>query len=139
MPTRQQIPVLLPERLRRPPRSFAWVDHRLRSSGLLPMLEPEAIGLYLFLILAADREGLSCWRLDRIQGEIPCFDRSALWQARDRLCTLDLIAFKPWRKTDPDGVYQVLSLKRTGVPLSPKMNTAFSKLARRLQGGTSEE
>ena len=134
MPTRRKLPILAPDRLRRPPRSFAWIDHRLRSSGLLPMLEPEEIGLYLFLVLAADRDGLSCWRLDRIEREMPCFDRSALWHARDRLGALDLIAFKPWRKTDPDGVYQVLAIQRTGEPLSPGMNTALSALGKRLRG-----
>ena len=138
MPTRRKLPVLAPERLRRPPRSFAWIDHRLRSSGLLPLLEPTEIGLYLFLVLAGDRDGLSCWRLDRIQGEMPCFGRSALWQARDRLLALDLIAFKPWRKTDPDGAYQVLSLQRTGAPLSPRMNAALSRLSKRLQGDQPE-
>ena len=71
------------------------------------MLEPAELGLYLFLSLAADNHGLSCWRLDRIESEMPCFDRNTLWKARDRLLALDLIAFKPWRSSDPDGVYQV--------------------------------
>jgi len=131
MPTKKKLPVLVPERLRRPPGSFAWFDHRLRSSGLLPMLEPPELGLYLFLVLAADQDGLSCWRLDRIERELPCFDRSALWKARDRLVALDLIAFKAWRPSDPDGVYQVLSVQRTGVALSPETNTALSNLGRR--------
>ena len=104
MPTKKPLPVLAPDRLRRPSPSFAWIDHRLRSSGLLSLLAPPEIGLYLFLVLAADKDGLSCWRLDRIEREMPCFDRSALWKARDRLRELDLVAFKPWRACDPDGV-----------------------------------
>jgi len=134
MPTKKPLPVLAPDRLRRPPGSFAWIDHCLRSSGLLPMLEPPAIGLYLFLVLAADKEGLSCWRLDRIEREMPCFDRSVLWKARDRLLELDLVAFKPWRACDPDGVYQVLSIRRTGAALSPKNNLALAALGRTLRG-----
>jgi len=114
--------------------SFAWIDHRLRSSGLLAMLEPPEIGLYFFLVLAADQNGLSCWRLDRIEGEMPCFDRSALWKARERLLQLDLVAFKPWRASDPDGVYQVLSIQRSGAALSPEDNLALAALGRRLQG-----
>ena len=134
MPTKKPLPVLAPDRLRRPPRSFAWIDHRLRSSGVLPMLEPPEIGLYLFLVLAADKDGLSCWRLDRIERETPCFDRSALWKARDRLLELDLVAFKPWRASDPDGVYQVLSLQRTGAPLSSDHQIVLAALGRRLHG-----
>ena len=67
MPTSRPLPVLRPDRLRRIPRSFAWLDHRLRS-GLLAALTPEEIALYLFLALASDSQGLSCWRLDRIEG-----------------------------------------------------------------------
>jgi hypothetical protein len=134
MPTKKPLPLLAPERLRRTSSSFAWIDHRLRSSGLLPMLEPAEIGLYLFLVLAADQNGLSCWRLDRIEREMPCFERSDLWKARERLLELDLIAFKPWCASDPDGVYQVLSIQRTGAALSPEENLALAALGRRLQG-----
>ena len=134
MPTKKQLPVLVRDRLRRPPRSFAWIDHRLRSSGLLPMLEPPELGLYLFLVLAADKDGLSCWRLDRIECEMPCFDRNALWRARDRLVELDLVAFRSWRASDPDGVYQVLSIQRTGAALSPQNNIALAALGRTLYG-----
>ena len=134
MPTKKQLPVLVPDRLRRPSRSFAWIDHRLRSSELLSMLDPPEIGLYLFLVLAADKDGLSCWRLDRIEREMPCFDRSVLWKARDRLLELDLVAFRPWRASDPDGVYQVLSIQRTGAALSPENHIALAALGRRLYG-----
>lgn len=134
MPTKRQLPVLVPGRLRTPPRSFAWIDHRLRSSGLLPMLDPPDLGLYVFLALAADKDGLSCWRLDRIEREMPCFDRSTLWEARDHLLELDLVAFRPWRASDPDGVYQVLSIQRAGAALSPDTNLSLAELGRRLYG-----
>ena len=126
MPMKKQLPVLVPDRLRRPPGSFAWIDHRLRSSGL-PMLGPPEIGLYLFLVLAADREGLSCWRLDRIEREMPCFDRSDLWRARDRLVERDLVAFRPWRPSEPDGSYQVLSIRCTGAARPPTRNAALGR------------
>src|SRR5512141_335815 len=111
MPLSKPLPVLVPDRIRRVPRSFAWIDHRLRSEGILERLRPEDLGLYLFLTLAADRNGLSCWRLDRIERTVP-FDRHALWDARKHLCELDLIAFRPWRSGDADGSYQVLSVER---------------------------
>jgi len=119
MTLKKPLSVLVPQRVRQVPASFAWIDHRLRSEGLLERLEPGDIGLYLFLTLAADRHGLSCWRLDRIERTVPCFERGTLWDARTRLCDLDLIAYRPWSEYSPDGSYQVLSVQRptdTGSP-----------------------
>ena len=134
MPLKKPLPVLMPQRIRNMPPSFAWIDHRLRSEGVLPRLRPEDLGPYLFLTLAADRHGLSCWRLDRIQHAVPCFDRHALWDARTRLVELDLIAYRPWRHDDPDGCYQVLSVQRPPLDmLSPKLKEAVTKVLRRLE------
>jgi hypothetical protein len=69
----------------------------------------EEMALYLFLALAADRQGLSCWRLDRMERELP-FDTGALQRARDRLVEKDLVAFRPWGGKGIDGSYQVLSV-----------------------------
>ena len=133
MPLKKPLPVLTPQRLRRVPRSFAWIDHRLRSEGFLERLRPEDLGLYLFLALAADQNGLSCWRLDRIQRALPCFDRHTLWDARHRLGDLDLITFRPWRRDDPDGCYQVLSVERPPGPLSPELKQLLSNVFRPLE------
>jgi len=100
---------LRPERLRCPPKSFAWLDHRLRSGGFLSGLNPAEISLYCFLALAADARGLSCWRLDRIEREVP-FDAATLRRARDGLIRADLLAFAPWSPKCPDGYYQLLAL-----------------------------
>jgi hypothetical protein len=133
VPLKKPLPILTPQRLRRVPRSFAWIDHRLRSEGFLERLRPEDIGLYLFLALAADQNGLSCWRLDRIQRALPCFDRHTLWDARRRLADLDLITFRPWRRDDPDGCYQVLSVERPPDPLSPELKQLLSNVFRPLE------
>jgi len=143
MPLKKPLPVLVPQRIRNVPRSFAWVDHRIRSEGILERLRPEDIGMYLFLTLAADRNGLSCWRLDRIQRAISCFDRHALWDARTRLAELDLIAYRPWRKGEPDGCYQVLSVRRPPDKFPPdkfppdkfppELKEAMSRVFRRLE------
>jgi hypothetical protein len=109
MPTSRPLPVLQPERLRRPPKSFAWLDHRLRSGGFLARLNAAEISLYFFLALAADAHGLSCWRLDRIEREVP-FDAATLRRARDGLIRADLLAFAPWSPHCPDGYYQLLAL-----------------------------
>ena len=120
MPTSRPLPVLVPERLRQPSRSFAWIDHRLRSEHWVERLSPPGIALYLFLVLAADRQGLSCWRLDRIEREMPAFDRAALRRARDGLVEADLIAFRPWTPTQIDGLYQVLSLPPSAARAQPR-------------------
>ena len=128
MPLKKPLPLLVPQRTRKVPRSFAWIDHRLRSEGFLECLRPEDIGLYLFLAIAADRNGLSCWRLDRIQRAMPCFDRHALWDARRRLAELDLIAYRPWRRDEPDGCYQLLSVHRFEDPISSELKQAMSNV-----------
>ena len=133
MPLKKPLPLLLPQRMRTVPRSFAWIDHRLRSEGLLPRLLPEDLGLYLFLVLAADQRGLSCWRLDRIERALSSFDRHALWEARSRLLELDLIAYRPWRSGDRDGCYQVLSVERPPDPLSPELKQLLSNVFRPLE------
>lgn len=128
MPLKKPLPVLAPKRLRNVPRSFAWIDHRMRSEGLLKQMEPNDLGLYLFLTLAADKNGLSCWRLDRIERDMPCFTRNSLWKARDRLAELDLIAYQPWRKGEPDGCYQVLSIVRPNTNVSPHLRDVLSNV-----------
>ena len=109
MPTSRPLPLLCPERLRRPPPSFAWLDHRLRSDAFLPRLSPAELSLYLFLVLAADAQGLSCWRLDRLERFVP-FDVPQLVRARDGLQRADLLAFRPWHPREFNGSYQVLAL-----------------------------
>jgi hypothetical protein len=133
MPLKKPLPILTPQRLRRVPPSFAWIDHRLRSEGFLERLRPEDLGLYLFLTLAADQNGLSCWRLDRIERAVPCFDHHALVDARRRLCQLDLIAFRPWRRDGRDGCYQVLSVQRLPDLLSPELKQLLSNVFQPLE------
>ena len=138
MPLKKPLPLLVPQRLRTVPRSFAWIDHRLRSEGILPQLRPQDLGLYLFLVMAADQRGLSCWRLDRVEKTLPCFDRHMLWDARSRLTELDLIAYRPWHPGDPDGCYQVLSLERVPDPLSPQLKQLLAKVGQRLDASSAQ-
>jgi hypothetical protein len=133
MPLKKPLPLLTPQRIRKVPNSFAWIDHRLRSDGFLERLRPEDIGLYLFLALAADQNGLSCWRLDRIQRAMPCFDCHTLRDARRRLAELDLLAYRPWRHDEPDGCYQLLSVQRLENPITPELQEAMTKVFRRLE------
>ena len=110
MPTTRPLPVLFPERVRQVPRSFAWIDTRLRSEGFLELMRPAEIGMYLFLVLAGDKQGLSCWRLDRIERALPCFNLASLRQARQELVRLNLLAYQPWFRSAVDGSYQLLAI-----------------------------
>jgi hypothetical protein len=110
MPTSRPLPVLCPDAIRTVPRSFAWLDTRLRSPRFLQSMKAEEIGLYCFLSLAADKQGLSCWRLDRIEREVPCFDLHVLRKARDGLVDLKLLAYRPWFAGAVNGSYQLLAL-----------------------------
>jgi len=92
VPTSRPLPVLCPNALRSVPRSFAWIDTRLRGSQFLQRMNAEEIGLYFFLALSADRHGLSCWRLDRVEREMPCFEVLALRKARNGLIRQKLLA-----------------------------------------------
>jgi hypothetical protein len=51
--------VLRPERLRRIPRQFSWIDQRLVSEHYLERCDAGSLALYLFLVTVADAQGLS--------------------------------------------------------------------------------
>jgi len=110
MPLKKPLSLINPHAIRRIPPSFAWLDHRLRSNGFLETFTPSEIALYFFLTLAADQQGLSCWRLDLMQRTMPAFHFHQFRSARDLLIQKQLLAFKSWSQNDPDGVYQLLAL-----------------------------
>ena len=51
--------VLRPERRRRVPKHFSWIDHRLVRERHIERCDPDACALYLFLLTVADAQGLS--------------------------------------------------------------------------------
>jgi len=110
--------VLNPDRIRRINGGFSFIPHRFLTDGFLQSLQQQQLMLYLFLVLAADRHGLSYYSYDRICS----FLHMALEQytaARDGLIEKDLIAF--------DGtVFQVLSLPAS--PAQGSMNTSGRQL-----------
>ncbi len=108
MPLKKHLKPIEQNNLRKITKSFAWVDHRIRSGRFLADFEPEEFALYLFLACAADEQGLSCWRLDVIEKEMPAFSIHQLHHARQQLIQKRLLAFRPWNAHDPDGTYQLL-------------------------------
>ena len=96
-----------PHRVRKIQGSFGWVDHRLLRQGHIRSLTPDDLGLYLFLILAANRDGVSFYRKDKICDTLG-FSWDRFEEARRRLVERDLIAFDPFGPHEVDGYYQVL-------------------------------
>lgn len=87
--------------------SFAFVPHRFLRDGFFCSLSPDELRLYLFLVLAADRDGISFYAFDRICSALEmCLDD--FLDARNGLLDKDLVAFDGTR-------FQVLSLPPTPV------------------------
>jgi len=93
---------LLPQRVRTINGSFAFIEHRFLRHGFWSSLCHHELLLYLFLIMVADRQGLSFYSYDKICSLLAVsVDEYIL--ARDGLINKDLLAF--------DGTFfQVLSL-----------------------------
>jgi hypothetical protein len=94
---------ILPERVRHiDGQSFAFLPHRLLRDGFLSSLAPNEQRLYLFLVLASDRQGISFYSCDRICSVLEMVLDDYI-DARNGLLEKDLIAFDGCR-------FQVLSL-----------------------------
>jgi len=94
--------IINPERVRCIAGGFSFIPHRFLGQGFLASLHQKELLLYLFLALAADRNGLSFYSYDKICTLLE-FSLEEYIDSRDNLIEKDLIAF--------DGtVFQVLSL-----------------------------
>lgn len=102
--------LLRPERRRRIPTQFSWVDHRLVRDRHIERCDAYACALYLFLLTVADAQGLSYYSDPAIARRLS-LDEARLRAARARLEHADLIAYdKP--------LYQVLDLAPQLLPRS---------------------
>jgi len=94
--------ILKPDRVRSIEKGFSFIPHRFLKDGFLASLTQEELLLYLFLVLASDRHGLSFYAYDSICTLLR-FGVDDYIEARDGLIHKDLIAF--------DGsIFQVLQL-----------------------------
>jgi hypothetical protein len=94
--------VLNPERVRRIDGGFCFIPHRFLLEGFLASLNQRELLLYVFLILASDRNGLSFYSYDNICTLLQ-LNLDEYIASRNGLIKKDLIAF--------DGTFfQVLSL-----------------------------
>ena len=104
--------VLVANRIRRIDGGFSFIPHRFLTDGFLDSLPQQELMLYVFLVLAADRHGLSYYSYERICSLLH-MTVEQYTAARDALIEKDLIAF--------DGtLFQVLSLP--GRPTELSMN-----------------
>ena len=105
--------VLNPDRIRRIHGGFSFIPHRFLSQGFLSALQQKEILLYLFLVLASDRHGLSFYSYDTICTLLQ-MNLDQYINARNGLIDKDLIAF--------DGtVFQVLELPRNARLIANKI------------------
>lgn len=103
--------ILCPNRVRKISGTFGFIEHRFLREGFFHSLTHHELLLYLFLVLASDRDGLSFYRYDRICTLVRITVEEFVL-ARNGLIGKDLIAF--------DGrMFQVLSLPLDGAKSTP--------------------
>lgn len=110
--------LICPQRLRRIPKQFSWVDHRLVRDRHIESCSHAAASLYLFLITAADHRGLSYYSDPSLMTRLG-MDGSTLEAARQNLTHTGLIAYE-------NPLYQVLCLEplfHTGPAPCPARST----------------
>lgn len=94
--------LICPRGLRKIPKHFSWLDHRLVREHYLERCSHQAAALYLFLVTVADAQGLSYYSEQTLCQRLNMQD-NILARARDELIEIGLVAYqKP--------LYQVLAL-----------------------------
>ena len=111
--------VLNPERLRRVPEHFSWLDHRLVREHFIEKADVCAWALYLFLVTVADVQGLSYYADSTLSRRLG-LDPARLAQARRDLIAIGLIAYDP-------PLYQVLNLPES-VPIATHLSRLHAVL-----------
>lgn len=97
--------ILVPERTRSTGKSFCFIPHRFLTDGFLQSLTLHELALYLLLVLASDKNGISFYGDKTICAILGLREEDCLF-ARSCLIHKNLIVY--------DGtLYQVLSLPET--------------------------
>ncbi len=122
--------LIYPEKVRRVPKQFSWVDHRLVRDHIIEQCSHQALALYLFLITVGDQQGLSYYSDQSLSSRLS-MDLPVLIRARNELIRAKLIAYrKP--------LCQILSLEPTKVvrpPLDEPL--AVGQILKQLVGGAT--
>ena len=115
--------VLCQDRVRRIGGSFAFIEHRFLRDGFFASLTHFELLLYVFLVIAADRAGLSYYSYDKICSLL-AMDVDDYIAARNALIAKDLIAF--------DGLlFQVLSLPQKPTVNAPRLLRTAEDMAQK--------
>ena len=99
--------VIVPHRVREVNGSFAFIPHRFMADGFWKSLSANELLLYLFLVMVADKNGLSYYGSKKICSLLD-FSIDEYIEARDLLIARDLVAFD-------EIFFQVLELPATPV------------------------
>ena len=94
--------LLCPERVRKIPKQFSWIDQRLVRDHHIERADCSALALYLFLLTVADAQGLSYYA-DTSIARILSLRPEQVAAARKGLMRAGLIAYEA-------PLYQVLAL-----------------------------
>ena len=95
--------ILCPERLRRCPAQFSFLDHRLVRAGHLQRADATAWALYLVLVSVGDEHGLSYYS-DASLARLLSLSPEQISAARRQLLAAGMIAYE-------EPLYQVLALE----------------------------
>lgn len=124
---------ILPQRQRKIPPHFSWIDHRLVRDGHVRGRSAAALALYLFLVTVSDADGLS-WYSDGGLCRQLAWSEAQLQQARAELLQAGLIAYR-------QPLVQVLDLASVPTPTPSRVHRAGGEAAavgdilKRLMGG----
>lgn len=117
--------VLCPERVRRVPAQFSWIDQQLvRQPRYLKGCELGALALYLVLVTVCDAEGLSYYSDPSLE-RLLRMERAQLLAARQQLCQAGLIVYE-------QPLYQVLSLQKASAEAADAPRAAQSRSAKEI-------
>jgi len=116
--------LLRPERVRRVPEGFGWVDHRFVRDRYVQRCTPDALALYLLLVTVGDAEGLSFYS-DSTLARLISVEVPAVREAKCLLVSAELIAVEP-------PLVQVLSLSPS---ISTKRANGATSIGEILQAG----
>jgi hypothetical protein len=112
---------IVPERIRRiAGQGFGFIPHRFLRDGFFATLERDELALYVFLVLVANRDGVSFYGYDAICSAL-AFTVDHYLAARNGLIAKDLIAFDGKR-------FQVLELPGAPVTSGPGPLTTQDEL-----------
>ena len=103
-----------PDRIRQIPPNFAWIDRRLRDQRFLGTLTLKELAVYVFLVLAANKHGVSFYRSEQVAALFDYqLDPLDVIQCRSTLFDKGLIAGQPFNGHSTEGFYQVLPLPKS--------------------------